>query len=322
MSAKYYFLMECEMLNFTLKQLKYVEATGRLGSIAKAATDLNISQSSITAAINSLECEIGYDLFTRTPAKGIKLTPAGRDALRIIRAFMDQSRHFAHEIAQEPLGGEVSGSVRIACYATAAPSFLPPILKSLTQRHKNISIKFLEGNMDSIMEFLDQGEADLAFCYDEMITDRHHFIPLFEAPPYALLSINDPISEVSSTSFLELSKKPMIMLDLPRTKDYFLGLFEQHGLKPNIIHSSRSVEIIRTLVAGGYGYSLLNILPPEHLIDSSQFRMLPLEQTVHAPVFGIAIIASTKQPRIVKSFIQQCLELKQLDSFSSMVISR
>ena len=51
------------MLNFTLKQLRYVEATGRLGSIARAATDLNISQSSITAAIDTLEMQIGYDLF-------------------------------------------------------------------------------------------------------------------------------------------------------------------------------------------------------------------------------------------------------------------
>jgi DNA-binding transcriptional LysR family regulator len=309
------------MLNFTLKQLKYVEATGRLGSIAKAATDLNISQSSITVAINSLESEIGYDLFTRTPAKGIKLTPAGRDGLRIIRAFMDQSRHFAAEIQQEPLGGDVSGSVRIACYATAAPSFLPPILKSLTLSHKNISIKFLEGDMEDIIEFLDQGEADLAFCYREMMSDRHHFMPLFEAPPYALLSINNPMSNSATTSLFELSKEPMIMLDLPRAKDYFMSLFEQHGLKPNIVHSSRSVEIIRTLVASGYGYSLLNIIPPDYLKDVSTFQILPLEHPAPAPVFGIAVIARTKQPSIVKSFLQKCLELKQRGAFKPMVVS-
>ena len=310
------------MLNFTLKQLKYVEATGRLGSIAKAATYLNISQSSITVAINSLESEIGYDLFTRTPAKGIKLTPAGGDALRIIRAFIDQSRHFASEIQQELLGGDISGSVRIACYATAAPSFLPPILKSLTQSHKSISIKFLEGNMEDVMEFLDQGEADIAFCYDEMMSARHNFTPLFEAPPYVLISANDPISDSVSTSLTELSKQPMIMLDLPRTKDYFLGLFEQHGIRPNIVHSSRSVEIIRTLVAGGYGYSLLNICPPDHLRDISRFRILPLEHPANVPVFGIAVMARTKQPPLVKSFIQQCLELKQQGAFRSMVVSK
>ena len=39
------------MLHFTLKQLRYVAAAGREGSIANAANSLNISQSSITAAI-------------------------------------------------------------------------------------------------------------------------------------------------------------------------------------------------------------------------------------------------------------------------------
>ena len=43
------------MLNFTLKQLRYVAAAGREGSIANVATSLNISQSSITAAIDALE---------------------------------------------------------------------------------------------------------------------------------------------------------------------------------------------------------------------------------------------------------------------------
>jgi len=61
--------MEYWMLNFTLKQLKYFEATGRLGSIAKAVSNLNLSQSSITAAINSLESEIGFDLFNNLTQK-------------------------------------------------------------------------------------------------------------------------------------------------------------------------------------------------------------------------------------------------------------
>ncbi len=56
-------------MHFTLKQLRYVEAAGRLGSIAKAADELAISQSSITAAIDSLEFGLDYDMFVRTPAK-------------------------------------------------------------------------------------------------------------------------------------------------------------------------------------------------------------------------------------------------------------
>ncbi|MDB2335038.1 LysR family transcriptional regulator, partial [Planktomarina temperata] len=50
---------------------------GRLGSIAKAAVEVSISQSSITASIDALEASLDYALFVRTPAKGITPTSAG-----------------------------------------------------------------------------------------------------------------------------------------------------------------------------------------------------------------------------------------------------
>ena len=51
------------MTSLTIKQLRYVEAAGRTGSIAAAAADLNISQSSITAAIDALETDMGFDVY-------------------------------------------------------------------------------------------------------------------------------------------------------------------------------------------------------------------------------------------------------------------
>ena len=87
-----------KLVNFTLKQLRYVEAAGRLGSIASASQELSISQSSITAAVDALEQDIGYDLFVRTPAKGIRATPQGTETLRLIREFIDQSKHFESEV--------------------------------------------------------------------------------------------------------------------------------------------------------------------------------------------------------------------------------
>ena len=107
------------MLNYTLKQLHYVEAAGRLGSIAKASQELAISQSSITAAIDQVESRLGYDLFIRTPARGIRPTPQGAEALTLIRIFIEQARHFEAEI--QSVAGGLKGTVRLACYATAAP---------------------------------------------------------------------------------------------------------------------------------------------------------------------------------------------------------
>ena len=85
-------------MNFTLKQLRYVEAAGRLRSIANAAVEVSISQSSITTAIDALEGSLGYALFVRTPAKGIQPTPAGREALQLIRNFLNQTQQFEAEL--------------------------------------------------------------------------------------------------------------------------------------------------------------------------------------------------------------------------------
>lgn len=303
-------------MNFTLKQLRYVEATGRLGSIANAATELNISQSSVTAAIGALESQIGFDLFVRTPAKGISVTPAGQETLNLIRNFITQSRHFEAEVSA--IGGDSTGSVRIACYATAAPSFLPPILKNFKSLYPNTSIKFLEGNMETIMGFLKSGEADLAFTYEETLEERQHFTPLFEAPPYALMAVDDPLSSNGSVSLTQLADKPMILLDLPYTKEYFNSVFEQAGLKPNIVHSTRSTEIVRALVLGGHGYSLLNICPPDYRIGDTRFRVVPLYDQVKAPVFGIVTRSDTRQPSIVNSFISQCIDLKNAGIFDEI----
>lgn len=306
-------------MNFTLKQLRYVEATGRLGSIANAASELNISQSSITAAIGALESQIGFDLFVRTPAKGISVTPAGSETLKLIRNFITQSRQFEAEV--NSIGGNASGSVRISCYATAAPSFLPPILKNFNSIYPDTSIKFLEGNMETIMGFLKNGEADLAFTYEETVEERQNFIPLFSAPPYALLPADDPLAQRSSISLEDLAEKPMVMLDLPRTKEYFSHMFEAAGLRPNVVHSTRSTEIVRALVSGGHGFSLLNICPPDYRGDDRRFRVVPIRDAVTVPVFGIVTLSDTRQPSIVNAFISQCLELKDTGVFEEITVS-
>lgn len=57
--------------------LEYVMRVAELGSINKAATDLQISQPSLSRHVSSLEAELGVQLFTRTQG-GVQLTDAGR----------------------------------------------------------------------------------------------------------------------------------------------------------------------------------------------------------------------------------------------------
>ncbi len=307
------------MMKFTLKQLRYVEAAGRLGSISRASKEQSISQSSITAAIDSLETELGYSLFVRTPAKGIQTTPSGLESLLLIRNFIDQSKHFEEEI--KSIGGDTTGSLRIGCYATAAPAFLPPILKSFTEKYPGISITLLEGNMQTILDFLQEGAADLTFTYKLVEDSRQDFLPLFNAPPFALVAADDPLAQQGSVSLEQLSKQPLIMLDLPLARDYFIDLFHQIGLQPTIAHSTRSSEIARALVVGGFGYSILNIRPADYEKGKSGYVLLPISDVQQKQFFGLATLSAVYRPKIVESFVDHCLALKETGIFESLTVT-
>ncbi len=305
-------------MNFTFKQLRYVEAAGRLGSIAHAAKELSISQSSITAAIDALETSLDYDLFLRTPAKGIQATPAGEEALLRIRNFLQQARYFEADL--QSIGGQSSGHVRLACYATAAPAFLPPILQNLTDNFPGMSVQVMEGNLNTIIDFLDEGKVDLVFTYADGLQPSHNFLPLFQAPPYALINRDDPLAQQSSVSFSELATREMVLLDLPRTRDYFTGLFEQRGHRPNIAHTTRSAEIARALVAGGFGYTILNIRPVDYVENRSAYRAVPISGLEVGQSFGIATLANTRPPRIVQAFIDSCINLQKQGVFDALTV--
>ena len=306
-------------MNFTLKQLRYVEAAGRLGSIAKAAVEVSISQSSITASIDALEASLDYALFVRTPAKGITPTSAGREALQLIRTFLNQSQQFESELQSQ--GGDDAGLVRIACYATAAPTFLPPILKSITKNFPGISVKVMEGNMMAIADYLDNGEVDLVFTYDRHVPHGQSFEPLFTAPPYALISRSDEASQRPSITFEQLSKKPMIMLDLPYTRDYFFGLFRALGLEPDVAHSTRSSEIAKALVECDFGFTLLNIRPRNYSSKDSRYSVVPISDSSDVPIFGISTTGNLRQPKNVRSFIKICTKLRDDGIFDSCTVT-
>ncbi|MFD2856666.1 LysR family transcriptional regulator [Seohaeicola zhoushanensis] len=256
-----------------MKQLRYVEAAGRLGSIARAAEEMAISQSSITAAIDALEHSLDYDLFVRTPAKGIHATPPGLEALQMIRGFLNHSRHFEADL--QSVGGDETGVVRIGCYGTAAPAFLPEILRAMKDRRPNITVDVLEGDMSSVVDFLRDGKADLSFTYEMGLDSGQQFEPLFNAPPYALISTDDPMSELPGVTYAQLSRKTMVMLDLPYARDYFSTLFSRRGLSPTVGHATRSADFARALVAG------IRLYHPQHPPAGVRRRQERLSRAAH-----------------------------------------
>ena len=56
--------------------------------MTKAADELHIAQSAVSAAVSQLEQQIGTQLFIRQRARGLALTAAGEEMLRDTRALL------------------------------------------------------------------------------------------------------------------------------------------------------------------------------------------------------------------------------------------
>ena len=51
-------------MSLSLRQFRYFVATAEAGQVSQAAASLNVSQSTVTAALQKLEAELGANLFS------------------------------------------------------------------------------------------------------------------------------------------------------------------------------------------------------------------------------------------------------------------
>ena len=74
---------------------------------------------------------------------------------------------------------------------------------------------------------------------------------------------------------------------------------------PRIRHATSQPELVRSLVANGYGFSIGNARPaPTHALDGRPLAS-PLLRGAHRPLeLGIAQLAAVKQTRAAAAFVE------------------
>jgi DNA-binding transcriptional LysR family regulator len=305
------------VMRFTLKQLRYFDAALRTGSIARAAVEMNISQSSITAAIDIIEQTVEAELLRRLPAKGIVPTTTGRAVGGRVQAFLEQARIFESDLLS--LTGDPAGSLRLGCYAPTAPYVLPPLLKRISQKYPSISIELKEGDMQSISDLLNSGAVDLALTYRRETPGSQPFIPMFRATPIALIPDVSPLAQQEEVELQDLAALPMILLDLPGTRPYFNGLFSSQGLRASIAHTTKSSSVLRGLVAANFGYALMNICGPHDRAGQNGYVARPIRGDLDSPQYGVAYTHASQRSALVKTVLQTCREVAEEGTFEALL---
>lgn len=290
---------------FTFRQLEYFVAVGDAGSIAAASERINVSPPSISTAISQLENEFGIELFVRQHARGLSLTPGGRRFFNAAKIILEQAGAL-HDIANE-ISAQVRGPISVGCLITVAPFVLPELRKGFQDRYPGAVFRQEEAHQSDLFRLLRRAEIDTALTYDLEVPQDIAFEPLLSLPPHALFPPDHPLAARDHVSLEELADQPFVLLDLPLSREYFLSLFQNMDLRPTIAERTAHLPMVRTMVANGFGYGLLNVPSSNiHAPDGKPLRYVQISGDVRPMRLGLISMRSERKSRILTAFEEHC----------------
>ena len=290
-------------LRYTFRQLEYLVAVGDAGTIALASERVNVSSPSISAAISQLEAEFGVQIFVRHHAQGLSLTPGGRRIYNEAKRILDDAAalsDLANDISDKP-----RGPISIGALNTVAPLVGPAIRRSFEAGYPDADVTMREGHQADLFNMLGRAEIDVAITYDMGIPKEIAFDALVTLPPFVMLPANHRFTGRDGLMLAELESEAMVLLDLPISREYFLSVFQSLNVRPNVTERTADMSVVRSLVANGYGFSLVNMRTRSELApDGERLAFLRLEDDIPSLVLGLATKQVEHRSRIVEAFYQ------------------
>lgn len=293
------------MIRYTLKQLRYFTAAAEAGSVSGGAERCAVSQPSVSAAVAHLEDVLGVQLFVRQHARGLALTPAGRRLHAAAQALLLQAGELAEEAGG--LAGGLSGDLDVGCFVTFAPIVLPGLLRVLAATQPLIRIRPHEDDLRALQHGLRNGRFEVALTYDLNLENDVAFEPVVPVPLYAALPADHRLASAAELDLRDLEQEPLVLLGLPDSRGHFLSLFAEAGFEPDIAYETRSFEMVRGLVANGYGYGLLHTRAPHNrTLDGSSLVCVPVREPRRSMHMGLARLKQARPTGMSRAFGDVC----------------
>lgn len=296
------------MVRFTLRQCAYFRAIAESGGIAQAARALNISQPSVSQAIDKLENVTGLVLFDRHHARGLTLTLQGRIFLKHVIGLERQAEQVEKEASM--LAAETAGEIRLGVFWTLSPFYAAGLIRSFGEKAPSVQIRQQEMSLESLANGVRDGTIDFALTYDRGVAASGlTLLELAVLRPMAVVAADHPLAGRKSVALSELANEPYVMFDGPGSRSYFDELLAENGLAPWISYISTSLEAVRSAVAAGFGYTLLVMRPPSpSTYEGREVRTLFIEDDVRSLRVVLASREGTHEGLIARRFADHAIQ--------------
>ena len=119
-------------------RLRLLRELAHRGTLAAVAASLSYSPSTVSAQLSQLEREAGARLLEPV-GRGVRLTEAGRVLVAHTEAILERLELAEAQLADSQ--SELTGTVRLAVFQTAALALLPPALSALAAQYPQLRVE-------------------------------------------------------------------------------------------------------------------------------------------------------------------------------------
>lgn len=294
------------------KDLTYVLAIAKYGSITRAADSLYLTQPTLSKFLKSLETELGQPLFRKLGNKYIP-TYAGQ-------RYMERAREILkikHDLDQE-MGDIIKnneGILNVGFPAMRGTYMLPCTLPIFHSLYPNVRIALHEANSSELVKMILNGDIDLAFF---------NYVESDENLDYTVMSHEEVVLVMSKENdFASMGKKmkgcryPHIDLHLLRDQGFIIQtptqrtrmvvdrLFREQKIEPKVILETSNIGAEAELAARNYGMTFITETHLKHLPDRSRLSLF----SVGNPCTTVDFVAAYRKNSYIPYHAQEYMKI-------------
>lgn len=274
-----------------LEQLQAFLAIADSGSFQKAAKLCDVTQSTISRQIQSLEAGVGLDLFHR--GAQARLTLAGERFLPHARRICKEWDAAVQSLTELRLGQQPE--LCVAAITSVCAYHLPPVLEQFGKDYPQTQLRVTSLGSDRALKVLRDGLVDIAIVMNnpflttsaEMVVDL-----LYDEPIEVLMAAHHPLAQYVEVPWEALASYPQIIFkDGYGMQRLVQERFQRLGLELRCSLELNTLEAFRGVVRQGRSVAML---PSAALMEARQDPTLAVRSLAGAPLSRQVVMVTTQ----------------------------
>jgi DNA-binding transcriptional LysR family regulator len=286
-----YFLAVCEHLSFT-----------------QAARQCNVTQPSLTRAIQLLEKEFGGYLFHRDRTK-IRLTELGE----IVKPYLQEAWERTQAAKKEAKGhvSRADTQLSLAIMCTIAPALLIHMFARFRANRPDIKLDLVDGTAQSIEEQLIGSKSEAAiYCRpDRALDPRLNYLPLFREQMMIVLPADHRLAGRDTIEIRDLAGERYVQRSFCEFNDMVDNVFDDRGVDCETVYRSDRDDWVLAMIASGFCFGFF----PRHSISSRAVVARPLVNPEFWREVCLTTVKGRPYSRAVGALVHEAMRSAWLD---------